>query len=337
MESYALDSTMKLSRAEIEECVRYVHAGLTQEGKIHLPVDVVDDLTETYHKQSVTSLPLRPCEQAIVTITRPKSAALFADRVWSVGNPEEDSEVTFGWEVPMDVRWRALFDLGVMEAEADGSISEIRSAPGEATESFVTWLGEVSRDLAADYRRRGANVSPLYDSAAARDAEYKAGDQPVILAIVDGVMVVDENALAWDQVLEFRRDSEARVAYRRLVHWLDGELIGKSAVFIADEIAARLERYDWAVRKHGIETLAGTLERMVDPRLLTGASAVAAAMQFVVSQPMWSLMAAGGLLIGGAALSAGRVALARKDITMGHREIAYVHDVKRRFQPEHAV
>ena len=78
----------------------------------------------------------------------------------------------------------------------------------------------------------------------------------------------------------------------------------------------------------------GALERLVAPGLLTGASAVGAAMQFVMSQPVWSLMAAGGLLIGGAALSLGKVALARKDITMGHREIAYVHDIKRRFQPD---
>lgn len=322
---------MKLTRSEIEKCVRYVHAALVQDGKIQLSEDVVELLTEGYHDQSTVSMPLKPQEHGIVTLTRPKSTALFADRVWSVGNPPEDPAITFGWEVPRDVRWRALLDLGVLQAESDGSLHEIENAPREATLDFMAYLGDLSRDMATDYRLRGANVAPLYGSTEARDAEYRSGDQGVVVAIADGVMVVNEDALVWDQVKEFRLDSTARTTYRRFIHWLDKEMSGKPAAFVADEIATRLERYEWALRKHGVETVTGALERTINPDMIAGASVVGATLQLLMNQPVWALLASGGLVLGGAALSLSRVALARKDIAMNHREIAYVHQVKTRF------
>lgn len=323
---------MKLTLTEIEDCVRYVYHGLSQEGKIHLPENVVQQLTEEYQVQSRIALPLEPHERAIVSLTEPKSAALFADRVWSVGRPPEDANLTFGWEVAYDVRWRALFDLGVMESEADGTLHEIESA-SPASPGFMKWLGSVSRELAANYRIRGANVSPLYDSAAARDAEYKLGDRAVLLAIADGVMVVDEDALAWEQVRQFRQDAEARASYRRFLHWLDREMVGKSTAFIADEISIRQDRYIRALRKHGIETVVGALERAISPGMLASASAAGAAVQFVMNQPIWSLLAAGGLALGSGAISLAKVALSREDIEHANQEISYVQAIKRRFQP----
>lgn len=329
---------MKLTVTEIEDCVRYVYCGLVQEGRIHLPESSIQQLISDYKAQSRISLPLEPHEKAIVTLAEPKSAALFADRVWSVGyvgNQHEDINLTFGWEVAYDVRLRALFDLGVLEAEADGTMHEITNAP-PASPNFTKWLGSVSQDLAAQYRIRGANVSPLYDSAAARDAEYARGDRAVLLAIADGVMVVDENALTWDQVRQFRQDSEARASYRRFVHWLDREMVGKSATFVADEISSREERYKWALRKHGIDTVVGALERAIAPSTLASASAAAAAIQFVMNQPLWSLLAAGGLALGSGAISLAKVALAHEDIKHANQEISYVQEVKRRFQPREA-
>jgi|GEM_PF-4540841 len=150
---------MKLTRSEIEEYVRYVHAALVQDGKIRLSEDVTESLIEDYLEQSSVSMPLKPQEHGIITLTRPKSTALFADRVWSVGNPPEDPAITFGWEVPRDVRWRALFDLAILQAEKDGSIKEIEKGK-EVTPGFIAWLGDMSREMAAEYRLRGANVAP---------------------------------------------------------------------------------------------------------------------------------------------------------------------------------
>ncbi len=318
---------MKLAKYEIEAYIRYVYDNLIQADKIHLPVEVIDRLSQSYYSQSMISRPLAPHEQGIVTLTKPKSAALFADRVWSVGGTE-DSDITFGWEVSRDVRWRAMFDLAYIDAQAHGKAGEIDNAPPNATPGFMRFLEDFAHDLAHEYRGGGAQVSPLYDSAKARDAEYRPGDQAAILAMIANVLVVDENELNWEQVCEFRRDADARSAYRMFIHWLDKEMVAKSSGFVADEIASRLEKYEWALHKHGIQTVIGGLERIINPGMLAATSAVSAGLQFITSQPVWSLMAAGGLLLGGAALSLSKILLDRADIDVGHREIAYVHKVK---------
>ena len=228
----------------------------------------------------------------------------------------------------MDVRWRAMFDLALMEAETRGEIDQLENAPPGASPRFMCFLEGAAHDLAGDYRRRGARVSPLYDSVAKRDTEYNPGDQAAIVAIAEGLLVADEDRLAWEQVLEFRRDASAHSAYRMFVHWLDAEMVGKPATFVADEIAARLERYDWALRKHGIATVTGALERTIQPGLLAGASAVGASLQFITTQPVWSLLAAGSFVIGGACLSLAKVFLARKDVELAHRDIAYVQHAR---------
>jgi len=48
-------------------------------------------------------------------------------------------------------------------------------------------------------------------------------------AAITDLDLVEETELSWDQVLEFRRDSDARLKYRRLVRWLDSELRDKPA------------------------------------------------------------------------------------------------------------
>lgn len=123
---------MKLAETEIEDCVRYVHAILTQQGTIELQPEIIGRLTRSYYEQAVLTPPLDSQEQGIVTLARPKAAALFADRVWSVGNPGEDPNITFGWEVPSDIRWRAMFDLTWIDLEGRGGTEEILNAPREA-------------------------------------------------------------------------------------------------------------------------------------------------------------------------------------------------------------
>ena len=189
-----------------------------------------------------------------------------------------------------------------------------------------------SLEMASDYLKNGMNVVPLYDSTEARDSEYKSGDQGVIVAIANGIIVVDEDSLNWEQVREFRCDNIARTNYRRFIHWLDKEMIGKPTAFVADEISSRIEKYTWALRKHGIKTIIGALEQTIKPSMIASATTVGASLQYFLNQPIYSLLASGGLLLGSVVLSISKVALSQKDIAMSHREINYVHQVKTRFK-----
>lgn len=321
---------MRLSDDEIANCVRYVHAAFEQRSGIEVPLGAVNEITSDFIRMARQSPPLSSNERAILSLTKPKSAALLADRVWSMSD-EADPHIAFGWEVPKDIRLRALFALyQVTVGNNDGSEAALDKTVHQATERF---LNDIERDLANDFREStGADVVPLYGSTARRDAQYHQGDEAAIIAVVENMDIIDEERLTWAQVIEFRRDKDARTAYRRFIHWLDKEMVGKPTGYIADEIADRLEQYEWALRKHGIQKVIGVLANTINPKSLISASSVGVAIEVIMKQPIWSLITTGGLIVGQTALSLVTTLLERRDIELAHREVAYVQEVKNRFE-----
>jgi hypothetical protein len=281
--------------------------------------EIVQDFVNMASKQR----PLLPGERVIVSLIKAKSAALLADRVWSTSE-DATPDITFGWEVPSEARIRAAFALQKFFA-ARREYSMTRPQLEELVHDF-------ERTIANDLRSiTGADAVPMYSSASSRDAQYRPGDTAAIVALVDNLAIVNEEQLTWDQVNEFRRDREARSAYRAFVHWLDAEMVGKPAAYIADDIAVRLERYQWALRKHGLQTALGALTCTLNPKYLLGASGVGVALEVIAKQPFWSLLATGGLVVGQAAISLATTLLERRDVELSHREVAYVAEVRRQF------
>lgn len=318
---------MKLTRDEIEKCVRYTLASLDQTADRKVDEGVleaaINEMIRDFATRASKLRPLAPGERAIVSFTKPRSAALFADRVWSTSGGE-DPDMTFGWEVASEARIRAAFALEPLFA-ARREYPMSRSRLEQVVHDF-------ERTIANDLRQAtGADAVPLYNSASSRDAQYRPGDAAAIVAVVDHLAIVDEEHLTWEQVSEFRRDKEARSAYRAFIHWLDVEMVGKPTGYIADDIAGRLEHYQWALRKHGLQTVLGTLALTMNPKQLLGASSVGVALEMIARQPFWSLFAAGGLVVGQAAISLATILLDRRDLELSHREVAYVAEVTRHF------
>ena len=75
------------------------------------------------------------------------------------------------------------------------------------------------------------------------------------MACLENLQIVNEENTNWQQVLEFRSDSESKEKYRRMIHWLDGSMVGKSESFIQDELSLRIKDYEAAYKKHGFKTL----------------------------------------------------------------------------------
>lgn len=265
--------------------------------------------------------PLAGAERGIVSFDKPRTAALIADRAWSTSF-ENDREFAFGLSVPIDVRFRTLLAVYNLFDTAPGLPA------GEA--AGRAFMAIIVRGIAEAYgEKTGTVVAPLYASSTNRDAEYQPGDQAVIVAIVDNLGIVDEDKLTWEQVSEFRRDKDARVAFRRFIHWLDAEMVGRPASYIADEVSERLERYEWSLRKHGIERIIGALTTTLDAQNLLGASSVGVAVQMISNSPLWSMCAGGGLLVGRAVLSLTTALIERNELKLAQREISYVAEVKR--------
>jgi hypothetical protein len=325
-----IENSLSLDRTTVQREVRYIQAAWSA---LVTPVSdaLGDEVITDIMARAARTRPLAKGETAIVTIFKPKTAALFADRVW-VQWAGEDARLdfTFGWESPRAIRLAALFAFQHLTADERERASWQTMTPTDQTERFVV---ANERELALDYQvRTGAAVAPLYNSAQSREAQYQTGETPVVIAVVENLNIVAEESLSWEQVIEFRRDVAARLAYRNFIHWLDKDMIGKSVQFVVDEVSARMERYEWAMRKHGLHTMLGALESTLNANSLLGTSAAVLTVQSLSHESLLSVLAGGGLIVGKAAITAAVKLIERADIREAHRDIAFVHEARSRLK-----
>ncbi len=174
-------------------------------------------------------------------------------------------------------------------------------------------------------------ATPIYNSPVNMNAAYREGGYDTIALTISHLNIVDESALQWGQVIEFRKDEEARVQYRRLIRWLDDEMIGKSQAFIADEIARRLDMYRWSLRKHGIQSVLGHISGMLDARVILGETTAAEALSFLKKQPLWSLLAAEAVIGDKTTVTVADASLDIDDVKRGpNSEVAYLYEVEKK-------
>lgn len=318
---------MALSASDIEREVRYVYRCFsTTDFVSNEPEDRIEavckEIIQDFALIAKHTQPIERGECGIVTLNRRKTAALIADRVWGA---DTDLGISFGWYLPMEVRFMAVLKLQYLFERAPNAPAAIPLTPTDAENAFA----DVERDLSLGFcATTGASVHPLYSSLSRRDFQYHPGDQTALVSIVENLNIVDEEQLTWEQVAEFRRDREARAAYRTFVHWLDRDMIDRSVQYIVDEVVQRLERYEWSLHKHGIKTVIGILSNTINPKSLVSTSTAGLAIDLIAGKPLWSLLAAGGLLAGHAGLSLATALVDRRDVEMTHRDIAYVQQIK---------
>lgn len=186
-------------------------------------------------------------------------------------------------------------------------------------------LREISKSFARTHK---LPVIPIYNSEDDRVREYQEGKRKVIVAIMENLGIVYEFALTWEQVLEFRKDMEARKKYRRFLHWLDKEMIGKSQSFIEDEIAIKLNDYEESLKKHGIRTFLGTMSEILDGKYLLGSTGIAGTLT-LAGHPTFGIFAGTGLIVGKIGLKLSQTILDYEDIERGPKsEISWVYEVK---------
>jgi hypothetical protein len=259
-----------------------------------------------------------------VALDNPKTAALFFDRVWSMPGIQSQppASIHVYGATPYEMWIVALFALAP-DAPLD-IVAKLFPENPTATATPTSRLA--ARDIAhALVAGRQVSAVPVYSNVQARGEEYQAGKHEVLVAALANLQIPDESALTWDQVIQFRQDPEAKASYRRLVHWADKELVGKSTRFIEDEMAVRLEAYDQSLRAHGIKTWFGVLEAMLEPNFLVGTGAIVGSLAFGGSLPAAEVT--GAILFGGKiACKLARSALDIHAAKYGS-EIAFVHEV----------
>jgi len=174
----------------------------------------------------------------------------------------------------------------------------------------------------------GIHTVNIYDSENARKNEFTEGDRRVVVATLEGLGIIDSFSLTWEQILDFRKDTNAKRKYIRFLHWLDRDMISKSPAFIQDEISIRLEDYEKSLKKHGIKTIIGTVSEVLDGKYILGSSGITAGLS-LSGHPVLGFLLGAGLLIGKVAVKISETKLSFDDNELGsNSEISWVYEVK---------
>lgn len=306
--------------------------------------------------------PIGNGETAAVSLECPKTAALCYDRIWDpsdhtpigirFGNTTE-AEVTWAVRSVMLRCWKELIDHPDLQTPGIrklcnqivseliiGDLSLIK--PGlrvDEIPKFASSFGPSEIKNMLDrllprhiselvYHEHGIYPIPIYSSDESKNNVYKAGEYDVIVLTLSSLRIVDEEHLSWEQVLQFRSDDDSRMKYMRFIHWLESAMDGKHRDFLERELLIRLDDYEAALKKHGVETKLGFFETLLDPKTFAiggGAATLLATLGFpLIGTAMFSLTVGGNL-----ALRLVRNKLdATQDMHSNRGEIAWVYQLK---------
>ncbi|MDD5326662.1 MAG: hypothetical protein PHY02_02480 [Phycisphaerae bacterium] len=271
-------------------------------------------------------------ETAAITL-KPKTAALCFDRIWATSDDV----------APRSIRcWGGTQEeLNGLGLAADWNIKTKRSPVlamvGPDDKKLEMLRAQSDLGLASAFRRISTSFAvehktpliPVFDFIKQRNKMYKEGNRDVIVAVLNDLEIADEKQLTWKQVIEFRKDRDNQKKYKRLLHWLDREMVEKSQKFIEDEIAIKLDDYESALRKYGIRTIAGTIEESLDMKMFLPAFMTGSALKSA-GHPKLGFLVGGCMVIGKIVIKLTRVMLNYDDIERGsNSEISWVYEAKR--------
>jgi hypothetical protein len=277
---------------------------------------------------------LLPAVNETTAITlKPKTAALCFDRVWAASDdvvPEPircwggtDTELSgvglaAGFNIQTN-RTRIITMVGPEE-------KKLEMMKAGTDYGLATAFRKISASFAAKYK---TPLIPVFDFIKQRNHMYGEGDRDVVVTALDNLNIVDEKLLTWEQVTEFRKDEDSQMKYRRFLHWLDKEMVGKSQIYIEDEIAIRLDNYESALAKHGIKTIVGAIEESLDGKMFLQAFAIADRLN-LAGHPTLGFLVGTGIIAGKIIIRLIQVKLGYDDIERSQDgEISWVYEAKR--------
>ena len=271
-----------------------------------------------------------PSEGESVAISvKVKTTALCYDRVWATSDNVAPREVRVWGGSAAEIDGRGLAadwniqtnraPIVAMTGPANKRLEMMKAATDYG-------LGSLLRTISRSFcDKHSVPMTPVYNFASDRTSAYREGKYEVVTSILSNLEIVDDEMLTWTQVLEFRQDEEARRKYKRFLHWLDKEMLGKSQNFIEDEIIERLEAYEGALKKHGIKTVLGTVEEALD-----GKYVIPAGIFTLAGHPALGFLTAGVLIGGKIVVKLMQTKLDYDDIERGpNSELSWLYEVKK--------
>lgn len=176
----------------------------------------------------------------------------------------------------------------------------------------------------------GVNSVPMFNS----EASYKGatlsvpGEKQAFEITLVQVPVIDTSNLTWDQVLDVRSDKDFTRKARRFRLFFAENYTGKTAAYIRDSLAERVDEYEEACKRHGVKLVLSTISELLESKSLLGSLGLATA-AILTGNPIVASTAA----LAGAAIELGKVVVRfadqKLDIdTKEVGEVALLVDIK---------
>jgi hypothetical protein len=99
-----------------------------------------------------------------------------------------------------------------------------------------------------------------------------------ISVILSGINLIDTSSATWDQIIEFRKNDEAKKKLRNLRLFLQTNYSGKTRSFIEDDFGKRIDDYNSVVKEYGFNTKVSVISFITNSKNLQtfGTASIAA-------------------------------------------------------------
>lgn len=134
--------------------------------------------------------------------------------------------------------------------------------------------------------------------------ETSGGDVSCTFVTLAQMPLVNVDSTTWEQIFEFRKDTQAKAKLRRLYAFAQTSYQGRDRNFVEADLMTRLEDFENTVRDWGFETMHSSLSLLITSKSLW-AAAGAAMSAALFNAPTLAVVAAAG----GAATEIGRLTL----------------------------
>lgn len=156
--------------------------------------------------------------------------------------------------------------------------------------------------------------------------EESADATPYAALVLSGISLIDVSKAPWEQIFEFRKDTEARGKLRNLRLFFHNNYKGKPTSYVIDDLARRIDEYDSSRKRLGFEAMTGSISALLDAKGLQAAAVTGVAAAFA-GGPLTGITSAVLIELGGMALEFSKKRYAIKEFENSH-DLAYLIKAK---------
>lgn len=174
----------------------------------------------------------------------------------------------------------------------------------------------------AEFGKLAEALGKQYSTVLVPDSAEVERQDTYACLVLSNIPLVDTARMSWEQILELRKDPEARAALRNLRLFFYSNYNGKPSSFVADDLARRLDEYSSTRKRMGFESITGSISALIEAKSVQSAAAMGIAAG-LAGGPIIGLTSAALLEVSGMALEFAKRRFAITEFEK-HHDLAYL-------------